>query len=512
MVSLHQSRLISLSIYCTAILLHNLSPVDAFSLVQNAAADGSTAAGGGDGARRSSASASAADVGGGRSSASPSAASASAAAAANPFRGSLNSRQPRRRRRVMNSREEASAPSSNNDFALRMGVQSDLEQEQMDDCHHLQSHQCDDDSHQDGNKMPAAASSSSCSSSNCQSENDNNSNHLPSSIDDEKQVYERRKFLHGMLATTAAATAGFTAISSTANPIVEPANAYEQSYPLELQSTPINEVETSSNSLTKLQEERLTQKKAKVAATALELRNDPLGLSSLNNNNNNQKNNPLSDINNNFGLTIAGASTWALALWFATGSRSNPIVTPLANVLYDDTNEEWLADRNDGYFGDLPLSFTAILSAVFVFLGVVLDRTVYFLADGDAAVSLQLAGVSVIGGAVWEVGRLAAKEKAPTREEYERDVLLYQEFEEFANKRLVVGRGSCHRSDVVSAFRRYNPKYRVADNEQYALADIEIERILRAWNREFGSGSEMSSAGFFSGISVDGGADAFAPR
>ena len=55
--------------------------------------------------------------------------------------------------------------------------------------------------------------------------------------------------------------------------------------------------------------------------------------------------------------------------------------------------------------------------------------------------------------------------------------------------------------------RRYNPKYRVADNEQYPLADIEIERILKAWNREFGSGNEMTSAGFVSGISVDGGAD-----
>ena len=175
--------------------------------------------------------------------------------------------------------------------------------------------------------------------------------------------------------------------------------------------------------------------------------------------------------------------------------------------MYDEGKEDWLSDRNEGYFGELPVSFMAILSAVFVFLGVVLDRAVYFLADGDAEVSLQLAGVSLIGGAVWEVGRLAAKEKAPTREEYERDVVLYQEFEEFANKRLIVGRGSCHRSDVISAFRRYNPKYRVADNEQFPLVDIEIERILRVWNREFGSKSEMSSAGFFSGITVDGGAD-----
>ena len=171
-----------------------------------------------------------------------------------------------------------------------------------------------------------------------------------------------------------------------------------------------------------------------------------------------------------------------------------------------------MADRNDGYFGDLPLSFMAILSAVFVFCGVIADRLVYFLADGDAEVSLQLAGVSVIGGAVWEVGRLATKEKKQTRQEYERDVILYQEFEDFANKRIIVGRGSCHRSDVISAFRRYNPKYRTAESEQYPLSDIELERILKAWNLQFGSRSEMSSAGFFNGISVDAEADVFAPR
>ena len=66
---------------------------------------------------------------------------------------------------------------------------------------------------------------------------------------------------------------------------------------------------------------------------------------------------------------------------------------------------------------------------------------------------------------------------------------------------------SPHHSPFIIFQRRYNPKYRVADNEQYPLADIEIERILKAWNREFGSGNEMTSAGFVSGISVDGGAD-----
>jgi hypothetical protein len=370
---------------------------------------------------------------------------ASAAVASNIFRGTMNSRQ---QIHTKDGRQ------SSDDFALRMGAAIQSEERSTNDEDHI------DD----------------CS------DND---------IDDEsiqqQQIYERRHFLHGMLAAGIA-----TAISTT------PANAYEQAYPLELKATPY-EVETSSNSLSKLKQERISQKKAMVAATQYELKNDPLGLK-------------LIPGSSNYGLTIFGASTWALALWFASGSRSSPVVTPIANLLYDESKEDWLADRNDGYFGDLPLGFMAILSAVFVFCGVIADRLVYFLADGDAEVSLQLAGVSVIGGAVWEVGRLATKEKKQTRQEYERDVILYQEFEDFTNKRIIVGRGSCHRSDVISAFRRYNPKYRNAESEQYPLSDIELERILKAWNREFGSRSEMSSAGFFSGIYVDAEADVFAPR
>ena len=212
------------------------------------------------------------------------------------------------------------------------------------------------------------------------------------------------------------------------------------------------------------------------------------------------------------GLTVAGGMVWALALWFVSGSRSNPLVTPLANVMYEEEKESWLQDRNEGYFGEVPLPLLGVLTTIFVFLGVVVDRSVYFLADGDAEISLQLAGVSVIGGLVWELGRVDSGEKVVSRDEYERETMLINEFAEFAEKRIIVGSKSCHRSDVISAFRRYNPKYRNADSVEYPLADIEIERILRKWNRERGSGAEMSSAGFFSGISIDGAADAFAPR
>jgi len=315
-------------------------------------------------------------------------------------------------------------------------------------------------------------------------------------LDNEKQLTERRNFLKRVISSTVA-TAAVACLSMTMTP--DKVNAYEQSYPIELESIAAGDGENSSNSLSKLKEERLSNKKAKVAATQSELRNDPLGLHS-------------SFLSASFGPTVAGSLTWGLALWLATGSRSNPVVKPLGNALYDAQEETWLADRNDGYFAEPPAAFLALLLGVFVVLGVLADRAVYFLADGDADVSLALAGVSAIAGAVWEVGRLAAEEKAPTRREYEREALLSREFADFAARRLLVGTGSCHRSEVIRAFRRYNPKYRRADDERYPLPDIQIERLLRAWNRELGSRNEMSSAGFFAGITVDSAADAFAPR
>jgi hypothetical protein len=48
------------------------------------------------------------------------------------------------------------------------------------------------------------------------------------------------------------------------------------------------------------------------------------------------------------------------------------------------------------------------------------------------------------------------------------------------------------------------------ENEEYPLSDIEIERLVRRWARQ--RGIEMSGAGFFGGVGIDSGADAFAPR
>ena len=323
---------------------------------------------------------------------------------------------------------------------------------------------------------------------------------------DASSIMQRRKFLHNFVASTAAlATA--TAIDASSdqdhNNSIPPASAFEYTFPVELTSVPLNQddvEENASNSLSRLQQERLTNKRSKVLATQTELSTDPLGFFSL------------SSTYDGI-LLITGISLWTLALWFISGSRSNPLVNPIANILYDvnDSESEWLRERNQGYFSEYPPQLTLVLGMIFICLGVLADRSVYFLADGEVGIPVELGGVAAISGAFWEVGRLAAGEKSSTKEESERDDLVESEFEDFANRRLLTGRStlSVHRSEVVKAFRRFNPKYRV-ENDDYPLSDIEIERVVRKWARS--RGIDMSSAGFFTGMGIDSAADAFAPR
>ena len=200
---------------------------------------------------------------------------------------------------------------------------------------------------------------------------------------------------------------------------------------------------------------------------------------------------------------------WGAALWFLSGSRSNPLITPVANVLYDEKKEVWLKDRNDGLFSDFPGALYGVMVLVFVCLGFLSDTAVTELAEGERNISLQLAGVSLISGASLELGRIASGEKKQTREESDRDSQLVQEFNEFADNRLRPG-GNCHRNEVVAAFRRYYAKYRQADSPDYPLLDLEIEQLLRSWGRR--RGIEMSSAGFYNGVQINTQADAFVKR
>jgi hypothetical protein len=204
--------------------------------------------------------------------------------------------------------------------------------------------------------------------------------------------------------------------------------------------------------------------------------------------------------------------TWGGALWFLSGSRSNPLATPIANVLYDEKDADWLKDRNAGLFAALPFEFLLLLGGVFVVLGLLTQFLLLQLAEGDSTVCFQLAGVSLIWGGFFEIGRLASGEKRVTRDEFDRRVQLNGEFEEFANNRILAG-GNCHRSDIIAAFRRYHAKYRDTESTEYPLTDLEIEKLLRAWNQIENRGqAEMTSSGFYYGIQINKEADVFVSR
>ena len=99
--------------------------------------------------------------------------------------------------------------------------------------------------------------------------------------------------------------------------------------------------------------------------------------------------------------------TWGLALFFASGSRSNPLARPLANLLYDPQKEKWLQDRNAGLFSPLPLEFLVLLGVLFVVLGTITQYTLLQLSGGDSGVIGQLAGVALINGGFFELARIA---------------------------------------------------------------------------------------------------------
>jgi hypothetical protein len=203
---------------------------------------------------------------------------------------------------------------------------------------------------------------------------------------------------------------------------------------------------------------------------------------------------------------------WAGALWLVSGSRSNPLTTPLGNLLYDEEEAEWLKDRNAGLFAAPPVEFLVLLGFVFVVLGFITQFSLLQLAEGDATVCFELAGVALIWGGFFEIGRLAIGEKRATREEFDRRVQLQEEFDKFANARLQMT-GNCHRSDVIAAFRRYYGKYRDTESTKYPLTDLEIEKLLRAWNKIENRGqAEMTSSGFWYGIQINKDADVFVSK
>jgi hypothetical protein len=291
---------------------------------------------------------------------------------------------------------------------------------------------------------------------------------------------------------------GLVVAATTAQP--ETADAFDKTFPMELtESDAPKELVDESISLTNKrysQGSRSNSAQRAVEAAAMVQRN--------------QQNVANFNVRND----LVPSLIWGGALWLLSGSRSNPLATPLANVLYDERKEAWLQDRNAGLFADFPLPLYLVLALVFVCLGVSTQFGLLQLLQGDADVTLQWAEVTFLFGGFIELGRIASGEKLETRVENNRTVQLQQEFEQFATARLDArSGGNCHRSDVVAAFRRYYGKYRQADNEQYPLTDLEVEKLLRAWNQGPNRGrAEMTSAGFYYGISINKDADVFVQK
>lgn len=280
----------------------------------------------------------------------------------------------------------------------------------------------------------------------------------------EEDILRRRSFLKNILVAT---TIESVASSQTAS-------AYERAYPLTLEYS-------NEENIQSIREKRISSKKSK-----LQSRNDiithPLKL--------------------NGKRDVYGSIIWGSALWLLSGSRSNPIVKPLANILYDENTEEgaWLKDRNEGLFTPLPARFMILLGVIFLFIGFVTDRTLLFVAEGESDVVLQLAGVSFISGGALELGRIASGEKMQSRSDSEREDLLKSEFQEFASRKLIVSKGgSVHRSEIIRSFRRYFAQYRI---ENDALNDLEIEMLIKDWVSE-GNIEGMSSAGFVKGVQLN---------
>ena len=220
------------------------------------------------------------------------------------------------------------------------------------------------------------------------------------------------------------------------------------------------------------------------------------------------RNKPASPLNENPLDLGFGAFLWGSALWFLSGSRSNPLATPVANILYDPEKEGWLKDRNDGLFGELPAPLMLVLGVMFLLIGFAVHTATISIVDGSMNISLQLSGVLLISAGALEIGRIASGKKKMTRVENDRDFMLEEEFDEFADKRLKRG-GNCHRNEVVKSFRRFHAKYRQADSEEYPLNDLEIEQLLRRWSKKFDQVSGPSSAGFYNGIQINSDADVF---
>lgn len=290
----------------------------------------------------------------------------------------------------------------------------------------------------------------------------------PNWNNDDMNSKQRRSFLQSLVVVVVVAVPSLFLTTTTTTP----ASAYDKTYPLELE---LDIDATTADTRRQQAVQRIQQQQQQERNAALRIK-------------------PVS------------ATLWATALWFVSGSRSNPVLTSLANVFYDANDKEWLRDRNDGLFANVPVVLYVAMLTMFFAAGAVTDTVAQVCAG--PAVSLPWAGVCVVTGAALELGRVASGDKGATRDEMETRERLEREFVEFAHARLVTG-GNCHRQDILKAFRRYYAKYRSCEG----LTDLEIERLIKSWSQsQTTTNIKMSSSGFYSGVRINTEADVFVER
>ncbi|GMI35449.1 hypothetical protein TrCOL_g6369 [Triparma columacea] len=206
-----------------------------------------------------------------------------------------------------------------------------------------------------------------------------------------------------------------------------------------------------------------------------------------------------------FSLTLKDTASSLLfggSIYLLSSSRNSPALTFLGNLFYGP-DEPWIKDRRDGLFGSPPPLILFTFCSLTAVAGLALDRFVLLTSQGDANVTLQLAGVLLINAAFLELSRVDSGSKSVTRSTSELQTLRSSEFTEFAKARinLLAPTGSCHKADVVRAFRRYYGKYRSA-GEGGGITDREIEGLFVEWNKVEGTGKLPTKAGFVKGLAV----------
>ena len=217
----------------------------------------------------------------------------------------------------------------------------------------------------------------------------------------------------------------------------------------------------------------------------------------------------LQDSNDFIGLGFGealGAGLWSAALYFASPIQ---LLLLFFGKIETERPSDWLLrgigiaaglNVNDlGYTAPQWIRLTVV--AICIFEGLLVSTLLSSsLGDSTWAISSGLGACFAAG--VYEVGR-------PRRIEKDEAITLeaqWGDFNQWASTRLTK-RGSCHESEVFSAFRKENSRYR----SDTVISDEILRDMIRNWVRRSNEGASMDRTprGFIKGLSVLSRSDPF---